>query len=443
MGQSVAPSRRDEFEIAIFCALALEYNAVTPLFDQYWERDYGRVMGDNNTYTTGRIGTHNVVLVLLAGMGKVHASIASANINPSYTRIRLALLVGICGGTQTDTQGNEIFLGDVVISDQVVQYDFARQFPDAVVPKGEVRDILGRETPNIRGFVNTLQTSLYQQHLRARTLEHLKALQEDAGSVNYSYPGRARDKLFRPDYRHKHRSWQGCLVCDRCVKKSHPTCEQAKKLSCDALDCDEANLIPRTPGQSQRREKSKAWDGTELQDDDPWVHFGPIASGDLVMKSGEDRDRIAQAQGIIAFEMEGAGVYDNVPTIIIKGVCDYADCHKNKSFQNYAAATAAATMKAVLQRYQQTDRSFQAPHAIPHKARGGVGRGGRADYGYAYGGRATGAQVTRASAIGGTGFGGHARGRDSATGGEAEGGEASGPNPQGGDAIQGDAELFD
>ena len=35
------------------------------------------------------------------------------------------------------------------------------------------------------------------------------------------------------------------------------------------------------------------------------------------------------SQQIIAFEIEGAGVWNNVPfVIIIKGICDYADRHK-------------------------------------------------------------------------------------------------------------------
>ncbi|KOS22375.1 Aminodeoxyfutalosine nucleosidase [Escovopsis weberi] len=78
------------------------------------------------------------------------------------------------------------------------------------------------------------------------------------------------------------------------------------------------------------------------------IHFGSLASGDGVMKSGEDRDRIAQAEQIIAFEMEGAGVWEVLPCLVMKGICDYADSHKNKAWQNYAAATAAACMAAFL-----------------------------------------------------------------------------------------------
>jgi nucleoside phosphorylase len=47
--------------------------------------------------------------------------------------------------------------------------------------------------------------------------------------------------------------------------------------------------------------------------------------------------------------MEASGIWDNLPYLVIKGVCDYADSHKNKHWQYYAAATAAACMKAVLE----------------------------------------------------------------------------------------------
>jgi nucleoside phosphorylase len=57
--------------------------------------------------------------------------------------------------------------------------------------------------------------------------------------------------------------------------------------------------------------------------------------------------------------MEGAGVWDNFPCIVIKGVCDYADSHKNKKWQGYAAATAAACMKAFLKEWISVDKSSQ------------------------------------------------------------------------------------
>ena len=67
------------------------------------------------------------------------------------------------------------------------------------------------------------------------------------------------------------------------------------------------------------------------------------------MKSAKHRDAAAAADDLIAFEMEGAGVWDKFNTLVIKAACDYADSHKNKKWQNYAAATAAACMKGVLE----------------------------------------------------------------------------------------------
>ena len=64
-----------------------------------------------------------------------------------------------------------------------------------------------------------------------------------------------------------------------------------------------------------------------------------------MIKSGKDRDDISEAHRIVAFEMEAAGVWDHFPILLIKGVSDYADSHKNKTWQKYAAATAAACLK--------------------------------------------------------------------------------------------------
>lgn len=69
--------------------------------------------------------------------------------------------------------------------------------------------------------------------------------------------------------------------------------------------------------------------------------------------SAEERDRIASLHNLIAFEMEGAGLWDNMPCIIVKAVCDYADNHKNKRWQSFATATAASVTKALLDIYPQ------------------------------------------------------------------------------------------
>ncbi|PIG88429.1 kinesin [Aspergillus arachidicola] len=84
--------------------------------------------------------------------------------------------------------------------------------------------------------------------------------------------------------------------------------------------------------------------------DDPYIHYGLIASGDQVIKDATTRDTIAQesGMGVLCFEMEAAGLMDQLPSLVIRGICDYCDSHKNKSWQGYAAIVAAAYAKVLL-----------------------------------------------------------------------------------------------
>lgn len=66
------------------------------------------------------------------------------------------------------------------------------------------------------------------------------------------------------------------------------------------------------------------------------------------MKDSETRDRLAEQYGILCFEMEAAGLMDGLPTLVIRGICDYCDSHKLKKWQGYAALTAAAYARILL-----------------------------------------------------------------------------------------------
>ncbi|KAH7304528.1 hypothetical protein B0I35DRAFT_454657 [Stachybotrys elegans] len=74
----------------------------------------------------------------------------------------------------------------------------------------------------------------------------------------------------------------------------------------------------------------------------PKVHYGLVASGNQVMRHGRTRDKLAEEHGILCFEMEAASLMDITQCLIICGICDYADSHKSKRWQGYAAAAAAA-----------------------------------------------------------------------------------------------------
>ena len=46
--------------------------------------------------------------------------------------------------------------------------------------------------------------------------------------------------------------------------------------------------------------------------------------------------------------MKAAGLMDTFLCVVIRGICDYADSHKSKQWQEYAAAVAAAYAKELL-----------------------------------------------------------------------------------------------
>ncbi|KAL4741624.1 hypothetical protein BDV11DRAFT_203350 [Aspergillus similis] len=328
------PPSRTDFAIAIVCALPLEADAIEALFDEVYDRlgkYYGKQQGDANSYMNGRIGNHNVVLCYMPGMGTRSAASVASNLRVSYTGIELALVVGICGGAPLPSDCREIFLGDVIISDSVIEYDFGRQYPGEFMRKTGVRDTLGRPMPEIRALLNGLRAAMAHDELQSQVLQYLHTLQQKG--TRWNHP-QTDDVLFRAAYLHMHHGQAPSIRCC-CSEGDIPDkiCKDALEKNCDDLGCDPGQII-------RRRGSSEA---------NISVHIGTVASGNTVMKSGQHRDTIARKEGVIGFEMEGAGVWDYVPCLIIKGVCDYADTHKSKSWQAYAAGTGASTAKAFLE----------------------------------------------------------------------------------------------
>ncbi|EGX49042.1 hypothetical protein AOL_s00079g263 [Orbilia oligospora ATCC 24927] len=124
----------------------------------------------------------------------------------------------------------------------------------------------------------------------------------------FSYPGKGQDRLFRPEYEHI----DGKLDC--------------------VDHCDFGSLVHRDLRAHEY----------------PLIHYGIIASANQVMKHATTRDRIANETGAICFEMEAGGLMNLSPTLVVRGICDYSDSHKNKIWQPYAALTAAVYAKELL-----------------------------------------------------------------------------------------------
>jgi nucleoside phosphorylase len=110
-------------------------------------------------------------------------------------------------------------------------------------------------------------------------------------------------------------------------------------------------------------------DGSFLQQElraEPEIHYGIIGSSNILEKSAKHRDQIVDwlaADGIevICIEMEAAGLMNNFPCLVVRGVCDYADSNKNDDWQRYAAMVAATFSKEYLGFVQPIDVEKSAP----------------------------------------------------------------------------------
>jgi nucleoside phosphorylase len=67
------------------------------------------------------------------------------------------------------------------------------------------------------------------------------------------------------------------------------------------------------------------------------------------MKDGTIRDQIAAQDDVLCFDTAMGGLPQQFPCLVIRGICDYADSHKNKVWQEYVAIAAVAYARDLLQ----------------------------------------------------------------------------------------------
>ena len=301
------PKRRrstEDYTVGWVCALPIELAAAAEMLDEEHE-DPSPDRTDNNLYTLGRIGDHNVVIACLpAGqIGTNSAAAVAMQMKSRFGSIRFGLLVGIGGGVPT--ADSDIRLGDVVVSQPhmqhggVVQYDLGKTGADGHY----TRTGLLNTPPTV--LLNAL-AKLRANHYRGRTSLPTYLLAFDVLPV-FRREKAGADILFQAIYNHA-----GGATCEYCNREK---------------------LVERAPRTSQ----------------EVVLHYGTIACGNQVMKDGVTRDRLnAELGGVLCFEMEAAGLMNSFPCLVIRGICDYADTHKNKEWQPYATATAAACSKEIL-----------------------------------------------------------------------------------------------
>ncbi|KID86739.1 Nucleoside phosphorylase domain protein [Metarhizium guizhouense ARSEF 977] len=281
-----------EYTVGWITALPHERAAARAMLDEMHGPPQRRHEKDDNIYDLGSVrregGQQHYVVIAslpLGQYGNTAATTAAAQILSSFPAIKFGLMVGIGGGIWSER--NDIRLGDVVVSKPEGSFGVVKQYSP------------GKDT--VDGFEHwSMMPDILRDMYRKRP-----SMKQPRSGTGFVHQGTSNDRLFRSDYRH-----------------------QTKAENCDA--CDKTGEIARK----------------ERPDCDPFVHYGTIASGDMIIKNPQTRDLLGQ--DCLCFETEAAGLMNDFPCLVIRGISDYCDSHKNDQWQNYAAATAAAYARELL-----------------------------------------------------------------------------------------------
>lgn len=316
-----------DYTIGWICAVVRERVAALSILDEEHDGLDEQPVNDNNIYTLGRIGKHNVVIAALPlwEYGLVNAANAARDLVRTFHNVKIGLLVGIGGGVPTK---RDIRLGDIVVSSTsyengaVFQYDFGKTIQNK---KFTTTGFLNKPPLFMQTAVAALEAEYQLRgHQFEETIENIldknPRLQKD-----YKRPDPSTDRLYRPNIIHSKKDDESCAT----------TCGD-----------DEASLVHR-----DRR-----------SGDTPVIHYGLIASANQLIEDASIRDELAQEKDVLCFEMEAAGLMDHFPCLVIRGICDYSDTHRNELWQGYAAMVAAIYAKGLL--YQILPRKVEAEKKI-------------------------------------------------------------------------------
>lgn len=313
-----------EYAIGWIAALPSERAAAQLMLDEKHGRpfDFDQPTTDPNSYTWGHIEGHNIVIASLSS-GIYSETSAAATALPmlsSFPQIRFSLMVGIGAGIPKikieagtpKVSDPDIRLGDVVVGRPggrgggVVQYDLGKARSGGA---WERKDFLNKPPEILLRALGALEADHINGEYRlADFLEHAVAEKPKNVQTRYKYPGSENDLLFEDSFNH--------ISGDDCA------------------NCESARAVVRAQRESTT----------------PEIHYGLIASGNTLVKDVDFRKRVLDRVGedCICLEMEAAGLMNHFPCLVIRGICDYADSHKNDKWQRYASATAAAFAKEIL-----------------------------------------------------------------------------------------------
>ncbi|KAL8899297.1 MAG: hypothetical protein Q9207_006267 [Kuettlingeria erythrocarpa] len=302
-GDVVWPSdaERAKYTIGWIAPMSIELTPALALLDRISTL---HVENDSNIYKAGRIGNHHVVMVTLHKIGLEGIHSVAAGMYASFPELKHLFLVGLGGGIPEYALGEQMVLGDIVVSRQVEHLDCGRRTPNGF----EYTHQTYSPSPALLKAVNTLRSthSLRGNQIR-ETLQGIRQKLQRSPRDKPEDMGPDADRLFDPDYHHR----DNTKLCENC--------------------CDLARAYSRQErGQKAYRAR-----------DSPLIHYGTIGSGNSLVVGSKEREFLYKEFQAICFEMEAAALMD-YRCLVIRGISDYSDSHKNKQWQPYAAATAAA-----------------------------------------------------------------------------------------------------
>jgi nucleoside phosphorylase len=296
----------ENYAVGWICPLEVEQIAALSMLDEKHER-LKQPPSDHNVYNLGEIAGHNVVIAGLPITGNTSTAAVVTQMRNTFPNLKFCLLVGIGGGVPVKTDEGMIRLGHVVVSKPTNGHSGALQYDHGKAKVGNF-ERNGALAPPPAILLNAAQGLAVERAMSRNDPldENIKRIDTSIrGLRKFKYPGTAQDHLYKPNY-------------------IHPK---------PGLPCHEAGCDP-----SQRVERPTD------EDEESYiaVHRGTIASGEMVIKDATVRDLQATQYNLLCFETEAAGALVDFPCLVVRGISDYCDSHKDDKWHGYAAAVAAA-----------------------------------------------------------------------------------------------------
>jgi nucleoside phosphorylase len=306
MAPELDPKR---YTVAWIAPLEIEARAALLMLDNKHPGRFSLARGDDYVFLAGDMEGHNIIIATLpAGQeyGTGSAAALASQVKTFFPNLWFGLLVGVAAGLPNLSRKPplDIRLGDVLVglptgdSAGLIAYDLGRETADGfqLLRAGQV---LATTETIVRSAIGNIK--LTAPNDTAEFLPYYNKIkhEEHVDGGTFEDPGQDRDQLYQ------------------------------------AEDNGTEHPVERAHRPDSRRIR---------------VWYGSIGSGDKLMRNAKKRDELRDKHNIIGLEMEAAGTINRIPVGVIRGVCDYADDHKNKEWQPYAAAMAAAYAKAVLNR---------------------------------------------------------------------------------------------